>query len=64
MSEPNFWDFMMEGGYDLLFPDDEDETYECSHCGRIINGHERVEWLDKKNKIFKCPGCHSEIKIE
>ena len=26
MPSPDFWDFMMEGGYDLFFPDDEDET--------------------------------------
>jgi DNA-directed RNA polymerase subunit RPC12/RpoP len=63
MKDPDFFDFMLEGGYDLLFPDDEDENYECPHCGRIIEGNEKVEWIDKKNKIFKCPECGEEVKI-
>ena len=27
MPNLDFWDFMLEGGYDLLFPDDEDAEY-------------------------------------
>lgn len=60
---PDFWDFMLEGGYDLLFPDDEDETYECPFCNRVIMGSEKVEWKDKKDRIFLCPECKREIRI-
>jgi predicted RNA-binding Zn-ribbon protein involved in translation (DUF1610 family) len=62
VGNPDWWDFVMEGGWDLLYPDDEDETFECPHCNRIINGSEKVEWVDKKNSVFKCPECGEELK--
>lgn len=64
MGQPDFEDFILSGGWDLLFPDDEDETCECPHCGRVIDGDEKVEWVDKKNKAFKCPDCGEEIELE
>ena len=64
MNDPDFFDFMLEGGYDLLFPDDEDETFQCPFCNRIINGSQKVEWIDKKNKIFKCPACGDKLEIK
>lgn len=63
MENPDFWDFMLEGGYDLLFPDDEDDTVECESCGRVIKGSEKVEWVDKERRIFKCPECKENIEI-
>lgn len=59
----DFWDFMLEGGYDLLFPDDEDNTVECENCGRVIKGSEKVEWVDKNKRIFKCLDCKQDIKL-
>ncbi len=64
MSEPDFWDFVFEGGYDLLFPEDEDNTYQCSSCKQIIKGDEKVKWIDKEKTIFECPKCGEVIKNE
>jgi predicted RNA-binding Zn-ribbon protein involved in translation (DUF1610 family) len=64
MQEPEFWDFVMEGGYDLLFPDDEDKEFECPHCQTVIAGSEKVEWIDRKKRVFKCPECEEEISLE
>lgn len=63
MEDPDFWDFMLEGGYDLLFPDDKDDTVKCENCGRTIKGSEKVGWVDKEKKIYKCPNCGSKVKI-
>lgn len=60
--EPDFFDFMML--YELLFPEEEDRTYECPYCKRVIQGNEKVEWIDKKNKIFKCPECGEKLEIK
>jgi len=54
----------MEGRYDLLFPDNEEEFIRCSHCGKVIFGDQKVKWVNKKNKIFKCPKCEKEISIK
>ena len=51
-------------GWALLFPDDEDAEFECPYCNRVIQGHEKVEWIDKNNKIFKCPDCGERIEIK
>lgn len=62
MNNDNFFNFMVF--YELLFPDDEDRTVECDSCGRIIKGSEKVEWINKKGGIFKCPDCGKEIELE
>lgn len=64
MEDPNFWDFVLEGGWELLFPEDEEGSIECSACGRVIRGNEKVEWTDKKKKTFKCPNCKDLIQAE
>lgn len=65
MDDPDFLDFMMEGGYVfLLFPDDEAGSFKCSFCGRVIQGNEKVVWIDKNEKKFKCPGCGEKIDIK
>lgn len=57
MQLPDFWDFMLDGGYDLLFPDDEDNKYKCPFCLETVNGSDKVEWLNKDHTRFKCPNC-------
>lgn len=57
---PDFWNDALE--YEMLFGD-EGESIKCHHCGREIKGNEKVIWIDKKNRIFQCPGCSKEIKI-
>ena len=64
MPDPDFWDFVMEGGWALLFPDDLEESVECFSCKRIIKGNEEVEWVDKKKKAFKCPNCGDVLEIK
>lgn len=61
MSNDDFFDFMVF--WELMFPEDEDRTYECPSCGRVISGGEKVPWIDKKNQIFKCPGCEELLKL-
>jgi predicted RNA-binding Zn-ribbon protein involved in translation (DUF1610 family) len=62
MPDDDFFEFMVF--YELLFPDDQDKECECSECGRVIKGSEKVEWLDKKRSIFKCPNCGEEVEVE
>jgi len=53
----DFWDFMIEGGGELL------NTQECPHCGEIIYLDENIEWIDEEEKIAKCTNCGEEVKI-
>lgn len=62
MSDDDFFEFMVF--YELLFPDDKDRECECPACGRVIKGSEKVEWVDKKRGIFKCPDCGEEVEVE
>jgi len=57
MPEPDFWDFMIEGGDELL------NTQECPHCGEIFYLDENIEWIDEEEKIAECPNCGEEVKI-
>jgi hypothetical protein len=41
MDNPDFWDFVMEGGWDLL------NSEECPHCGRIIYAEDLKNLLPK-----------------
>jgi len=58
MSNPDFWDFILEGGDELL------NSEECPHCGYIFYLDEKIEWFDKQQKVCKCPQCGKEIKFE
>lgn len=62
MINQDFWDFVMTGGYELLFPDDEGKQLECQFCGRVIKGDEKVEWVDKLKGILKCPDCGEQLE--
>ena len=58
MDNPDFFDFMTEGGDELL------NSEECPHCGKIIHLDKDIDWVDKERRICKCPHCADEIKIE
>lgn len=57
MPDSDFFDFMMEGGDELL------NTEVCPHCGEVIYLDQKIEWVDEENKIAKCPKCGGEVKI-
>jgi len=61
MPDPDFWDFVLEGGYDLLFS--EEGGVECPSCSQKIQ-REEVEWLDEDEGVFECPGCNTKIKVK
>ena len=63
MTSPDLWDFMLEGGYELLFPEEEEVVAVCPYCDYEIMGGETVEVADKKKKLAKCPGCGKEMKL-
>lgn len=44
MDNTDFFDFMMEGGDELL------NTEVCPHCGEVIYLDQKVEWVDKDKK--------------
>ncbi len=62
MSSDDFFDFMVF--WELMFPEDENKTYECPSCNRVIRGNENVPWIDKKANIFKCPQCDELLQID
>jgi len=58
MDNTEFWDFMMEGGDELL------NSEPCPHCGGVIYLDQKIEWVDEEKRIAKCPECREEVKIE
>jgi len=57
MKDPDFFDFMMEGGDELL------NTEPCPHCGEVVYLDQEIEWIDKSKNIAKCPKCGQEIEL-
>lgn len=57
MKDPDFFDFMTEGGDELL------NTEECPRCGVVIYLDQKIEWVDQAKRIAKCPECGEEVKI-
>jgi NAD-dependent SIR2 family protein deacetylase len=57
VKDPDFFDFMIEGGDELL------NTEACPHCGGVIYLDQKIEWIDKDSGIAKCPSCGGEVKI-
>ena len=57
MPNPDIWDFIMEGGDELL------NSKACSKCGEVIYLDQEIVWIDKVNNVAKCPGCGGEVKI-
>jgi len=35
----------------------------CSHCGKTLYLDQPLEWIDRAQKICKCPSCGKEVKI-
>ena len=57
MVESDFFDFMIEGGDELM------NTEACPYCGDIIYLDQKIEWIDEDKKIAKCLGCGRKVKI-
>ncbi len=57
MNNPDFWDFMMEGGDELL------NSELCPHCREVIYLDQEIKWIDEDKKIAKCHSCGGEVKI-
>lgn len=57
MFNPEFWDFMIEGGDELL------NSEVCPHCGAVIYLDQKIEWVDEGKRIAKCQKCGEKIKI-
>ena len=54
--DPDFIDFMMEGGDDLL------NRHDCPHCGKSFHLDEIANWVDKSKGLGKCPSCNEEVE--
>lgn len=57
IDNPDLFDFMIEGGDELL------NTEECPQCGAVIYLDQEIEWIDEDKKIAKCPKCGGELKL-
>lgn len=57
MDNPDFFDFMMEGGDELT------NTEVCPHCGEVIYLDQKIEWIKKDKGTAKCPRCGEQVKI-
>ena len=40
------------------------EKLECPSCGRKIGEDDKVEVIDKAERVFKCPGCHANLRFD
>lgn len=59
MPDPDFFNFMLEDGYDLIF--DDEEEFECPHCGYMITPEDNIEVTGEGQ--FKCPECGEDAEI-
>ncbi len=57
MKDPDFFDFMMEGGDELL------NSELCPKCGDAIYLDQAIEWADEEKGICICPHCGEKVKI-
>lgn len=66
MNFPTFWDFLMEGGYDLLFENEEtgEKQFKCPSCGRFLTKHDKIEYISESEKLFKCPYCDEPMEVK
>ena len=54
---PDFFNFMVEGGDELL------HSHQCPHCKNWFH-EDAVEWIDKDRKLGRCPSCLQEVKLK
>jgi len=52
----DFFDFMVEGGGELL------HSHRCPHCQEWFHEDE-IEWVDQDKRIARCPACHEEVPL-
>jgi len=57
MDDPDFFDFLIEGGDELL------NTERCPHCGATIYLDQRIEWTDESRRTCKCPSCRGNVEL-
>ena len=55
MDNSDLFDFMMEGGEELL------NSEVCPHCGTVIYLDQEIEWVDETKRIAKCPKCEEGV---
>ena len=55
--DPDFFDFMIEGGDELL------NSEVCPKCGYVFYLDQKLEWIDEAKNICKCPKCGEEVEI-
>ena len=58
-----FVNSIMNGEFDILFPQDGNKEFLCFHCGVTIYGYEVVEWVNKSNGIFSCNNCGEAMEL-
>ena len=57
MDDPDFFDFMIEGGDELL------NSALCLKCGDAIYLDQAIEWVDEEKRVCICPHCGEKVKI-
>lgn len=57
MQDTDFWDFMTEGGDELL------NSEICPKCKDVIYLDQAIEWIDKQRGTCICPHCGEKVKI-
>jgi len=57
MTDDDLFNFMMEGGDELL------NSEVCPHCGEVIYLDQKIEWVDKSKGILKCPKCGEAVEV-
>lgn len=57
MDDPDFFDFMTEGGDELM------NSEPCPKCGEPIYLDQAIEWVDEKKGICICPHCGEKVKL-
>ncbi|MCF7872867.1 MAG: hypothetical protein K9L80_01500, partial [Candidatus Omnitrophica bacterium] len=48
----------------VLFLGDEGKSIRCLNCKTIIEGSDKVRWVNKKIEIFKCPTCNKSLGVK
>ncbi|MFA5163847.1 MAG: hypothetical protein WC441_05020 [Patescibacteria group bacterium] len=57
MNNDDLFDFMIEGGDELL------NSELCPECGDAIYLDQDIEWVNEREGICICPHCGKKVKI-